>query len=54
MTLTHINGYLMNVIDRGKGTAPLFIHPPVLNVYPNFTLTFVPDQEAVTTHLIFY
>ncbi|MEV2687328.1 alpha/beta hydrolase [Paenibacillus larvae] len=36
MTIVNINGHSMNYIDRGEGTAVLFIHPPVLTSL-NFT-----------------
>jgi pimeloyl-ACP methyl ester carboxylesterase len=36
MTTADINGLSMHYIDRGKGTAILFIHPPVLTCL-NFT-----------------
>ena len=36
MTTAKINGYTMHYIDHGKGTAILFIHPPVLTSL-NFT-----------------
>jgi pimeloyl-ACP methyl ester carboxylesterase len=45
MTSANINGYSMHYIDRGKGTAILFIHPPVLT-----SLNFIYQIQGLSSH----
>lgn len=45
MTTTNINEYLMHYIDSGKGTAILFIHPPVLT-----SLNFTYQIQGLSPH----
>lgn len=45
MTSANINGYSMHYIDRGKGTAVLFIHPPVLT-----SLNFIYQIEGLSPY----
>ncbi|UNK19066.1 alpha/beta hydrolase [Paenibacillus sp. N3/727] len=45
MTSTNINGYSMHYIDRGKGTAILFIHPPVLT-----SLNFIYQIQGLSPY----
>ncbi|MFE6795811.1 alpha/beta fold hydrolase [Paenibacillus chitinolyticus] len=45
MTTVDINGYSMHYIDQGKGTAILFIHPPVLT-----SLNFTYQIQGLSPH----
>ncbi|RAP76979.1 alpha/beta fold hydrolase [Paenibacillus montanisoli] len=45
MTTVNINGYSMHYIDRGEGTAILFIHPPVLT-----SLNFIYQIQGLSPH----